>query len=166
MDLPNDPPPPYPGPPSSHLPPYSEAVAVDDSADSHRLPSYQPRTSRRYHPYWQMRLDPATDIITRYQNTIFDESYTPLIQDAPIVIPAAAAMPTALIPPAPTIPAPLPPVNPPPPPLVPDNELSPQERHRRRVRRLFHLIPEFERAVREGLEAAKREMARRARHTS
>ncbi|KAG6866875.1 hypothetical protein C0991_008812 [Blastosporella zonata] len=162
----DEPPPPYPGPPSDPLPSYNEAVTT---TPSHHLPSYRNRTTRHRHTYWCMRIDPRTNILSRYQTTVFDESFTPLIVPPPgffyqlPTIPITAIGSISLITPRPpTIHTPLLSVNPAPPPPVPDSELTSDECHRRRVWRLMHLIPEFERAVREGLEVAKRAMRSQA----
>ncbi|KAG6891053.1 hypothetical protein C0995_014141 [Termitomyces sp. Mi166 len=100
----SDAPPPYPGPSPFSLISYEETTAVDDAADSLRLPSYQPH---REIPYLVMR-SPAANILAA------------------------------------------PPAN-----HVQNTELGFEEQHRRRVLRLFHLIPEFERAVRQALAAAQ-----------
>lgn len=78
------------------LPTYHEAMAVADFEDSMRLPNYQSRHLKRYHPYWQYKPSPQSGDGLEYQvtvdshmsksptdfilqNTIYDEQYTPLI---------------------------------------------------------------------------------------
>ncbi|KAG6811855.1 hypothetical protein H0H92_005526 [Tricholoma furcatifolium] len=166
----NDPPPPYPGLSSFSLISYDDAVAVDNSGDSLRLPSYQPRTSRRFHPYLHI-LPTLEDPLRRYHNTIFDESFTPLtIPDdshGPVCFsvipwlvvidriqaPSAPVVTILTIPPPPTIPAPLPP--PSPPPLQPVADLSPEEQRRRHLR-ILHSIPDIQSTIQAGLKAAEK----------
>ncbi|KAF5377478.1 hypothetical protein D9615_005208 [Tricholomella constricta] len=176
------PPPQYPAanqPHHFHIPSFNDVMALYEYEDSIRLPTYQARTIRRYHPYWRIR--PATpferDNSARYFNTIFDESMVEL--DVPAAAPrrvptpyqaAAAAQGhettgrlEALIPPAPLGPPPLPPA-----PAgalahvaaqgrgAEDETVDMDEQHRRRVHRLWYLIPEFVVAVMQALEAASR----------
>ncbi|KAG5650679.1 hypothetical protein H0H81_011399 [Sphagnurus paluster] len=60
-------------------PSFEEVMALYAYEDTIRLPTYQTRSLRRYHPYWQVRpVGVVYDGITRYYNTIFDESYEAL----------------------------------------------------------------------------------------
>ncbi|KAG5650678.1 hypothetical protein H0H81_011398 [Sphagnurus paluster] len=151
-------------PNQSHLPSFDQVMTLYEYEDSIRLPTYQTRPLRRYHPYWRVR--PVThvcDEITRYHNTVFDESYE-LLEVPSLNVPAVPTLPQAadldlvgdnraqqiadqlelLIPPAPLGPPPLPPT----PALVEPGEdevamyagLDMQEQHLLRIHHLWHLL--------------------------
>ncbi|KAG5728556.1 hypothetical protein E4T56_gene19632 [Termitomyces sp. T112] len=135
MTSPNDTPPPYPGSNSFPLLSYDETTAADDAADSLRLPPYQPRTTRRYHPYLRVNNRPR-NFFSRHEATS--------------TLSAAVNVPTT-----PVITSSFRAVDPPPLLSAHNTELGPEEQHRRRIDGLFHVIPDFERDMRQALAAAQ-----------
>ncbi|KAG5648150.1 hypothetical protein DXG03_006104 [Asterophora parasitica] len=159
-----------------HLPSFEEVMVVYEYEDSIRLPTYQTRPIRRYHPYWRIRPSPEP-LERRYFNTIYDEEMVELNVPAleapsnghgstPYHSAAALTGPVDRleIPPSPQGPPPLPPVAVPlrapvPAPVLEhdaaeDDTLNLQEQRRRRMHRLWYLIPEFVKTVMEAWEAA------------
>ncbi|KAG5650677.1 hypothetical protein H0H81_011397 [Sphagnurus paluster] len=157
-----------------HLASFEDVMVLYEYEDSIRLPTYQSRPLWRYHPYWRVRpVTPVCDGITRYYNTVFDESYEAL-EVPPLNVPTVPTAGLELagnihprevaeqlevrIPPAPIGLPPLPPVEH----VENENPFSAvvdvQEQHQLRIHRLWHLIPEFLVIVMRAIEAVTRGM--------
>ncbi|KAG5648149.1 hypothetical protein DXG03_006103 [Asterophora parasitica] len=152
-----------------YLPSFDEVMALYEYEDSMRLPTYQARPIRRYHPYWRVQVRPTPEQLheTRYFNTIYDEEMVEL--DVPArEAPSNPRVPTPYhsgaartgpldrleIPPIPQGLPPLPPVAAPFP--AEGDPLNLEEQRRHRLYQLWYLIPEFVKTVMEALEAASR----------